>query len=142
MKTLLAAIAVLLAFAPPVAADPVTDALCASGSAQFCPRPAPTIVGCQQGFGPIETYWSDGRKTGWSQHCQDVHDKALEGERRAQEEYWRNHPQAGDDRPGYMRCGTRCGEPPTSGEVQMQHACEKGYAQREDCDALGHPFGG
>ncbi|GGK45042.1 hypothetical protein GCM10011591_15830 [Nocardia camponoti] len=31
----------------------------------------------------------------------------------------------GSQVPGAGRCGTRCGEGPTSGEVQLQHYCEQ-----------------
>lgn len=43
-------------------------------------KSAPVIVGCQQGLGPVQTYWSDGRVTGYSDYCQAVHDETLEGE--------------------------------------------------------------
>lgn len=36
-----------------------------------------------------------------------------------------------DELPGYLQCGTACGEEPTSGEVQRQHLCERG--QEESC---------
>ena len=32
------------------------------------------------GFGPVETYWSDGTVTGYSPHCQAVKDAALDEE--------------------------------------------------------------
>lgn len=44
---------------------------------------APYIVDCQQGLGPIETYWSDGSVTGYSGYCQGIHDNNLRGEREA-----------------------------------------------------------
>ncbi|RRO20683.1 hypothetical protein EIL87_02135 [Saccharopolyspora rhizosphaerae] len=31
-----------------------------------------------------------------------------------------------DRLPGYLQCGTACGQEPTSGEVQRQHLCERG----------------
>ncbi|WP_240945217.1 hypothetical protein [Rhodococcus sp. HNM0569] len=40
----------------------------------------PYIVDCQPGMGPITTYWSDGSVTGYSDHCQSIHDQALQGE--------------------------------------------------------------
>ncbi|WP_231611365.1 hypothetical protein [Rhodococcus sp. CX] len=40
----------------------------------------PYIVDCQMGLGPIETYWSDGTVTGYSDYCQSVHDEVLQGE--------------------------------------------------------------
>ncbi|GGF98971.1 hypothetical protein GCM10007304_11110 [Rhodococcoides trifolii] len=40
----------------------------------------PYIVDCQPGMGPIETFWSDGTQTGWSDYCQAVHDESLRGE--------------------------------------------------------------
>ncbi|EOM74459.1 hypothetical protein Rrhod_4261 [Rhodococcus rhodnii LMG 5362] len=35
------------------------------------------------GLGPIETYWSDGTVTGYSDYCQSVHDENLQGEAEA-----------------------------------------------------------
>lgn len=46
-------------------------------------EPQPYIVGCQVGLGPIETYWSDGTVTGYSDYCQDQHDTSLRREREA-----------------------------------------------------------
>lgn len=40
----------------------------------------PYIVDCQMGLGPIVTYWSDGTVTGYSDYCQSVHDRVLQGE--------------------------------------------------------------
>jgi len=41
----------------------------------------PYILHCNPGgFGPIETYWSDGTVTGWSEYCQEVHDQTLADE--------------------------------------------------------------
>ncbi|MFD3812989.1 hypothetical protein [Rhodococcus sp. NPDC058639] len=40
----------------------------------------PYIVSCQIGLGPIETYWSDGSVTGYSNHCQSQHDHVLAAE--------------------------------------------------------------
>ena len=50
------------------------------------PEPAaaqPSIVSCQMGFGPIETYWSDGSVTGYSDYCQSIQSQSLEEERLA-----------------------------------------------------------
>lgn len=33
------------------------------------------IVECQSGLGPIETYWSDGTVTGYTDYCQSVQDE-------------------------------------------------------------------
>ncbi|MFJ6099359.1 hypothetical protein [Williamsia muralis] len=46
-------------------------------------EPEPYIVGCQVGLGPIETYWSDGTVTGYSDYCQAQHDNSLSREREA-----------------------------------------------------------
>ena len=43
----------------------------------------PSIVSCQMGFGPIETYWSDGSVTGYSDYCQSIQSQNLEEERLA-----------------------------------------------------------
>ncbi|MBC2644741.1 MULTISPECIES: hypothetical protein [unclassified Rhodococcus (in: high G+C Gram-positive bacteria)] len=40
----------------------------------------PYILDCQIGLGPIETYWSDGTVTGYSDYCQSVHDEVLQNE--------------------------------------------------------------
>jgi hypothetical protein len=45
------------------------------------PPPEPVIVSCQAGTGPIETHWSNGTVTGWSNYCQQQHDQALQRER-------------------------------------------------------------
>ena len=39
----------------------------------------------------------------------------------------------GGDVPDYLRCGTICGELPTSGEVQTAHACQDGTMTAEEC---------
>lgn len=39
----------------------------------------------------------------------------------------------GGDVPDYLRCGTICGEFPTSGEVQAAHACQDGTMTAEEC---------
>lgn len=41
---------------------------------------APVIVDCQTGLGPIQTYWSDGSVTGYSEYCQSVHNQVLQAE--------------------------------------------------------------
>ena len=75
--------------APPATSTPVWDT--AEPSTQV-PAPASEppvsdteayIVDCQTGLGPIETYWSDGTVTGYTDYCQSVHDRVLEGERAA-----------------------------------------------------------
>ncbi|ORI30445.1 hypothetical protein BH686_06770 [Rhodococcus erythropolis] len=43
------------------------------------PTPA-TIIGCQSGYNPIETTWSDGTVTGYSDYCQTVRDAFLQSE--------------------------------------------------------------
>lgn len=35
---------------------------------------------------------------------------------------------------GYARCGVRCGEEPTSGDIQTQHGCEQGYITGVACE--------
>ncbi|WP_237341921.1 hypothetical protein [Williamsia soli] len=40
---------------------------------------------------------------------------------------------------GFERCGTICGEEPTSGEIQTQHGCEQGYITGPLCDDVGQP---
>lgn len=42
--------------------------------------PPPTIVGCQSGYNPVETTWSDGTVTGYSDYCQSVRDEFVQGE--------------------------------------------------------------
>lgn len=58
------------------------------GEESLQPSPAappaqPYIVDCQMGLGPVETYWSDGSVTGYSEHCQSVLDPTLREEREA-----------------------------------------------------------
>lgn len=38
--------------------------------------------------------------------------------------------------PGYQRCGTLCGEPPTSGEIQFAGQCREGTVPAEDCEDI------
>ncbi|WML61005.1 hypothetical protein QNA09_00465 (plasmid) [Rhodococcus sp. AH-ZY2] len=56
--------------APPVPVEPAPAETAAE----------PYIVSCQIGLGPIETYWSDGSVTGYSDYCQAQHDSVLEAE--------------------------------------------------------------
>ncbi|HYN73976.1 MAG TPA: hypothetical protein VES60_15860 [Nakamurella sp.] len=42
----------------------------------------------------------------------------------------------GGDVPGYLRCGTICGELPTSGEVQTANACKDGTLTAEECSGI------
>ena len=45
------------------------------------PEPEPaTIVGCQSGYNPVETTWSDGTVTGYSDYCQNVRDVFVQGQ--------------------------------------------------------------
>ncbi|MGV9734856.1 hypothetical protein ACWDT5_12230 [Rhodococcus aetherivorans] len=39
---------------------------------------------------------------------------------------------------GYERCGTACGEAPTSGETQMQYGCEEGWIDPQTCAQAGY----
>lgn len=49
--------------------------------------------------------------------------------------YWPD----GSPVPNYQRCGTQCGEAPTSGEIQTRHGCETGYiTDPELCAGLGN----
>lgn len=38
----------------------------------------PTIVGCQGGYNAVETTWSDGTVTGYSDYCQSVRDQFVQ----------------------------------------------------------------
>jgi hypothetical protein len=42
----------------------------------------------------------------------------------------------GGDVPDYLRCGTICGELPTSGEVQTARACKDGALTAEECSGI------
>ncbi len=42
----------------------------------------------------------------------------------------------GDTVPNYLRCGTICGEGPTSGEVQTAHACKDGLMTADECAGI------
>lgn len=35
--------------------------------------------------------------------------------------------------PGHLRCGTACGQPPTSGEQQLRHLCDRGLIDPARC---------
>lgn len=49
--------------------------------------------------------------------------------------YWPD----GSPVPNYQRCGTQCGEAPTSGEIQTRHGCEAGYiTDPELCGPTGN----
>ncbi|MFV9431592.1 MULTISPECIES: hypothetical protein [Rhodococcus] len=39
---------------------------------------------------------------------------------------------------GYERCGTACGEAPTSGETQMRNGCEEGWIDPQTCAQAGY----
>ena len=39
---------------------------------------------------------------------------------------------------GYERCGTACGDAPTSGEIQMQNGCEAGWIDPDTCAQAGY----
>lgn len=59
------------------AASPEPEAV---GTTSTVTAPERYIVSCQIGLGPIETYWSDGSVTGYSDFCQAQHDSVLEAE--------------------------------------------------------------
>lgn len=61
--------------AVPTAESPITTVL--------EPTAARYIVSCQTGLGPVETYWSDGTVTGYSDYCQAQHDQVLRSEAEA-----------------------------------------------------------
>ncbi len=44
--------------------------------------------------------------------------------------------QRGAKVPDYLRCGTTCGELPTSGEVQRARACKDGTLPAQDCAGI------
>jgi hypothetical protein len=74
------------------AAGPITDQ-----------KPELVIVSCQMGLGPIETYWSDGTQTGWSQYCQNQHDTVLQNEREANQPREKQISWCGTDKNIYNR---------------------------------------
>ncbi|MCW4352004.1 hypothetical protein ONR57_01665 [Hoyosella sp. YIM 151337] len=119
---------------PPASPQPATQA------------PAPVIVDCQTGLGPIVTYWSDGSVTGYSDYCQSVHDEVLRHEREANtfecDGVVCRNPYTGVEMPDPSATHVPdYSGGPSSGEVQMRYACEQGYADRADCESLGFPFG-
>jgi len=67
------------------------------------PEPALVIVSCQIGLGPIETYWSDGSVTGWSDFCQSQHDDVLRREREANDPNEKQIAWCGTDKQIYNR---------------------------------------
>ena len=48
------------------------------------PAMEPTIIGCQDGYNPVETIWSDGTVTGYSDYCQSVRDQFVQSQAPAQ----------------------------------------------------------
>ena len=42
----------------------------------------------------------------------------------------------GETVPNYLRCGTICGEGPTSGEVQTAHLCKDGVLPADECAGI------
>lgn len=60
-------------------ATSTTEATAATTTATVEPEPA-TIVGCQQGYDPVQTTWSDGTVTGYSDYCQSVRDEFVRNE--------------------------------------------------------------
>lgn len=73
--------------APPAPLPPPAPESAAPTAAPVTEEPTtvtePYIVDCQIGLGPIETYWSDGTVTGYSDYCQSVHDEVLRREAEA-----------------------------------------------------------
>lgn len=92
-------------------------------------QPAPVIINCQDGMGPIETYWSDGSVTGYSDYCQAQHDAALAAEveanrnaPRRQESIYTPLPQVEpkDENDTSYRCTNRinyAGDPRSNAEI-------------------------
>lgn len=134
--------------------QPTTDAeVVTTEPVETVPTEA-VIVSCQEGLGPVETYWSDGSATGWSEYCQHVHDRVLQAEvdanagprvaeqpsPEAPPTVWNQNTDTWVDEngdgtmQGYERCGLACGDAPTSGEIQTQDACERGSLTGEVCD--------
>ena len=58
---------------------PTAAVITSEAPAPVLPEPTPiTIVGCQSGYDPVETTWSDGTVTGYSDFCQSVRDEFLQ----------------------------------------------------------------
>ncbi|WP_304325234.1 hypothetical protein [Corynebacterium frankenforstense] len=110
----------------------------------------PTPVGCEPGFGPVITHWSDGTVGGWSQMCQDQLDQSIESERLANlqgtaqlsgepqcDETQCTYPNGyvariGDpDAPNYLKPGN---SPWVQGQIDWQNCLESGKTQ-EQCRA-------
>lgn len=65
---------------PPVISPDTTAPVSETVAGEAPVTAEPYIVDCQMGLGPIETYWSDGSVTGYSDYCQSVHDQVLQSE--------------------------------------------------------------
>lgn len=65
---------------PPALAPDASTAVSKTAAVEAPVTEEPYIVDCQMGLGPIVTYWSDGTITGYSDYCQSVHDRVLQGE--------------------------------------------------------------
>lgn len=78
---------------PPTASPEPVEETAEQPASPVVTQPAPVIISCQDGMGPIETYWSDGSVTGYSDYCQAQHDAALAAEVEAN----RNAPYRGQE---------------------------------------------
>lgn len=86
-------------------APPTTEVSAPTTESAAGPITAPeaVIVSCQVGLGPIETYWSDGSQTGWSQYCQSQHGTVLRNEREANQPREKQISWCGTDKNIYNR---------------------------------------
>ena len=114
---------------PPTAAPDPVEIATQQPPSPVATQPAPVIIGCQDGMGPIETYWSDGSVTGYSDYCQAQHDAALAAEveanrnaPRRQESTYTPLPQVApkDEYDTSYRCTNRidyAGDPRSNAEI-------------------------
>lgn len=95
-----------------------TTSAAGESESELVPEEEPVIESCQVGLGPIETYWSDGSVTGWSDFCQQQHDEVLEAERVANQPQERQISWCGTDKNVYNRGDTFYSDGSTSSWTQ------------------------
>ncbi|GAB39536.1 hypothetical protein GOSPT_070_00240 [Gordonia sputi NBRC 100414] len=95
-------------------APPSTEGANPSPSVKPESAAAPTIVGCQEGYDPIQTRWSDGTVTGYSEYCQGVRDQFVANE---------VNPESGPKQP-VCESGLPCGITEDDGVVCDDSGCD------------------
>ena len=100
-------------------------------SCDTAPTPvAPTLRYCD--YGGVAVY-TDGGYSSTDPACQDT--RPVEETGTSGYPYDPSQDRDGDGTvSGYERCGTLCGEAPTSGETQLQYLCQQGTVTGPSCE--------